>query len=148
MKSAAPPQVFVLLYFLGIVRWTQNQPINLVTLVYFSGTIDLFHFVDLSLPVIPRMSKKKIAFYKKTNLLLPFLFTSNEREGIPANLIQHLDVCVEIPQQGIVRSLNVHVSGALLIWEYIRQQRLKQGGSAAWSPRRVPDGLSCAAEAF
>ena len=68
MKSAAPPQVFVLLYFLGIVRWTQNQPINLVTLVYFSGTIDLFHFVDLSLPVIPRMSKKKVAFYKKTNL--------------------------------------------------------------------------------
>ena len=47
---------------------------------------------------------------------------SNEKEGIPVNLIQLLDVCVEIPQQGIIRSLNVHVSGALLIWEYTRQQ--------------------------
>ena len=46
----------------------------------------------------------------------------NEREGIPVELIQLLDVCVEIPQQGLIRSLNVHVSGALLIWEYTRQQ--------------------------
>lgn len=46
---------------------------------------------------------------------------SNEREGIPANLLQMLDVCVEIPQQGVIRSLNVHVSAALLIWEYTRQ---------------------------
>uniref|UniRef100_A0A8C5KY37 tRNA (guanosine(18)-2'-O)-methyltransferase TARBP1 n=1 Tax=Jaculus jaculus TaxID=51337 RepID=A0A8C5KY37_JACJA len=58
-------------------------------------------------------------FPEKSLLLL-----GNEREGIPANLIQHLDVCVEIPQQGIIRSLNVHVSGALLIWEYTRQQLL------------------------
>ncbi|RLV98530.1 hypothetical protein DV515_00010651 [Chloebia gouldiae] len=57
-------------------------------------------------------------FPEKSLLLL-----GNEHEGIPANLIHHLDVCVEIPQQGIIRSLNVHVSGALLIWEYTRQQR-------------------------
>ncbi|KAI0221145.1 putative methyltransferase TARBP1 [Lamellibrachia satsuma] len=56
-------------------------------------------------------------FPKKTLLLL-----GNEKEGIPVNLIQLLDVCVEIPQQGVIRSLNVHVSGALLIWEYTRQQ--------------------------
>jgi len=55
-----------------------------------------------------------------------FFLTRNEHEGIPANLIHHLDVCVEIPQQGIIRSLNVHVSGALLIWEYTRQQVIKQ----------------------
>ncbi|EMP27266.1 Putative methyltransferase TARBP1 [Chelonia mydas] len=42
-------------------------------------------------------------FPEKSLLLL-----GNEHEGIPANLIQHLDVCVEIPQQGIIRSLNVH----------------------------------------
>lgn len=45
----------------------------------------------------------------------------NEREGIPADLLQLLDVCVEIPQQGVTRSLNVHVSAALLVWEYTRQ---------------------------
>ncbi|CAG09449.1 unnamed protein product, partial [Tetraodon nigroviridis] len=55
-------------------------------------------------------------FPEKTLLIL-----GNEREGIPANLLQMLDVCVEIPQQGIIRSLNVHVSAALLIWEYTRQ---------------------------
>ncbi|KAM9155886.1 putative methyltransferase TARBP1 isoform 2-T2 [Pangshura tecta] len=60
-------------------------------------------------------------FPEKSLLLL-----GNEHEGIPANLIQHLDVCVEIPQQGIIRSLNVHVSGALLIWEYTRQQLIKE----------------------
>jgi hypothetical protein len=36
-------------------------------------------------------------------------------------LFQELDDCVEIPQSGVVRSLNVHVSGALVVWEYVRQ---------------------------
>lgn len=54
-------------------------------------------------------------------LIFSFPSYSNEREGIPANLLQMFDVCVEIPQQGVTRSLNVHVSAALLIWEYTRQ---------------------------
>ncbi|KAJ8359784.1 hypothetical protein SKAU_G00163090 [Synaphobranchus kaupii] len=58
-------------------------------------------------------------FPEKSLLLL-----GNEREGIPANLLQLLDVCVEIPQQGITRSLNVHVSASLLVWEYTRQHLL------------------------
>lgn len=45
-----------------------------------------------------------------------------EREGIPAELLPLLDVCVEIPQLGLVRSFNVHVSGALVAWEYTRQR--------------------------
>jgi tRNA G18 (ribose-2'-O)-methylase SpoU len=45
----------------------------------------------------------------------------NEKEGIPVELIQHLDVCVEVPQEGIIRSMNVHVTGAIFIWEYVRQ---------------------------
>lgn len=55
--------------------------------------------------------------------VVPFL-SRNEREGIPADLLPFLDVCVEIPQQGVVRSLNVHVTGALFVWEYMRQQAL------------------------
>jgi hypothetical protein len=65
-----------------------------------------------------------------TKLWLHF-FCRNEKEGIPVELINQLDVCVEIPQQGIIRSLNVHVSGALLIWEYRRQQ-LVNGDSTNW----------------
>uniref|UniRef100_A0A6Q2Z6C8 tRNA (guanosine(18)-2'-O)-methyltransferase TARBP1 n=1 Tax=Esox lucius TaxID=8010 RepID=A0A6Q2Z6C8_ESOLU len=64
-------------------------------------------------------------FPKKTLLLL-----GNEREGIPANLLQLLDVCVEIPQQGVIRSLNVHVSAALLVWEYTRQYLPPAGGKS------------------
>ncbi|XP_028279026.1 probable methyltransferase TARBP1 [Parambassis ranga] len=63
-------------------------------------------------------------FPEKTLLLL-----GNEREGIPANLLQMLDVCVEIPQQGVIRSLNVHVSAALLIWEYTRQHLSSSGSN-------------------
>uniref|UniRef100_A0A8C5ZPN0 tRNA (guanosine(18)-2'-O)-methyltransferase TARBP1 n=1 Tax=Marmota marmota marmota TaxID=9994 RepID=A0A8C5ZPN0_MARMA len=66
----------------------------------------------------------QFCFPEKSLLLL-----GNEREGIPANLLRQLDVCVEIPQQGVIRSLNVHVSGALLIWEYTRQQLLRRAGA-------------------
>ncbi|XP_061480500.1 probable methyltransferase TARBP1 isoform X2 [Rhineura floridana] len=48
-------------------------------------------------------------FPEKSLLLL-----GNEHEGIPANLIQQLDTCVEIPQQGVIRSLNVHPNTILL----------------------------------
>ncbi|XP_044070837.1 probable methyltransferase TARBP1 [Siniperca chuatsi] len=68
-------------------------------------------------------------FPEKTLLLL-----GNEREGIPANLLQMFDVCVEIPQQGVIRSLNVHVSAALLIWEYTRQHLTS--GSAEVNSKR------------
>ncbi|XP_064403446.1 probable methyltransferase TARBP1 isoform X4 [Halichondria panicea] len=60
------------------------------------------------------------SFKRKTVLLL-----GNEREGIPVDLIHLLDDCVEIPQLGVVRSLNVHVSGALLVWEYAKQHSMQ-----------------------
>lgn len=78
------------------------------------------------------------AIPKKSILLL-----GHEKEGIPANLLSLLDITIEIPQSGVVRSLNgkrvtyksnfirithcilllfsVHVSGALVMWEYARQ---------------------------
>ncbi|CAL4098731.1 unnamed protein product [Meganyctiphanes norvegica] len=56
-------------------------------------------------------------FPERTLLLL-----GNEHEGIPCELLQMLDVCIEIPQTGVIRSLNVHVSGALFVWEYAHQQ--------------------------
>ncbi|RNF05094.1 methyltransferase [Trypanosoma rangeli] len=44
-----------------------------------------------------------------------------EGHGVPAELLPLLDVCVEIPQFGLIRSLNVHVTGALVMYEYTRQ---------------------------
>lgn len=51
---------------------------------------------------------------------------SNEREGIPVPIIHLLDSCVEIPQFGVIRSLNAHVSGALFVWEYVKQHSVKK----------------------
>ncbi|KEH31617.1 putative tRNA (guanosine(18)-2'-O)-methyltransferase [Medicago truncatula] len=59
-------------------------------------------------------------FPKKMVLVL-----GREKEGIPVDIIHILDACVEIPQFGVVRSLNVHVSGAIALWEYTRQQRFR-----------------------
>ncbi|KAL8088926.1 hypothetical protein AgCh_038625 [Apium graveolens] len=64
------------------------------------------------------MPLDKFVFPKKSVLVL-----GREKEGIPVELIHILDACIEIPQLGIVRSLNVHVSGAIALWEYTRQQR-------------------------
>ena len=50
------------------------------------------------------------------------ILLGTEREGIPPEYLQLLDACVEIPQQGIVRSLNVHVCGAIMLWEFTQQQ--------------------------
>lgn len=57
-------------------------------------------------------------FARRTALVL-----GAEKEGIDAELLPLLDACVEIPQSGQLRSLNVHVSGSLAVWEYTRQQR-------------------------
>ncbi|KAM8702973.1 hypothetical protein ACLKA7_005334 [Drosophila subpalustris] len=49
------------------------------------------------------------------------LLLGHEKHGIPVDLIALLDSAVEIPQFGVVRSLNVHVTGSLFIWEYCKQ---------------------------
>ena len=51
------------------------------------------------------------------------LLLGKEKEGIPMEYLQMVDQCIEIPQYGIIRSLNVHVSGAIAIWEYTKQQQ-------------------------
>lgn len=61
-------------------------------------------------------------FAEKTVLLL-----GNEKQGIPVDLLSEVDTCVEIPQRGITHSLNVHVCGALVMWEYNKQWRGKIG---------------------
>ena len=47
--------------------------------------------------------------------------SSNERKGVPVELLNAVDKCVEIPQAGSIRSLNVHVSGGIAIWMHFCQ---------------------------
>eukprot|EP00055_Hartaetosiga_balthica_P018169 m.129704 g.129704 ORF g.129704 m.129704 type:complete len:1719 (+) comp9463_c0_seq1:847-6003(+) len=56
-------------------------------------------------------------FEKKTVLVL-----GDEAKGIPADILNVMDMTVEIPQRGFIRSLNVHVSGSLVIYKYFEQQ--------------------------
>ncbi len=58
-------------------------------------------------------------FAAKTVLLL-----GNEKRGAPAELLGLLDQAVEIPQFGKVRSLNVHVSAVITIWQFVKQFQL------------------------
>jgi len=60
---------------------------------------------------------QKFSFTSKTVLVL-----GAEKQGIPADILQVLHKTVEIPQLGIIRSLNVHVSAAITMYEYTRQQ--------------------------
>lgn len=64
------------------------------------------------------VSLHSYTFPKKTCIVL-----GNERMGISAEVLHQVDDCVEIPQFGRVRSLNVHVSGSLAVWK-AREQDL------------------------
>jgi tRNA G18 (ribose-2'-O)-methylase SpoU len=66
------------------------------------------------------VSLEKVRLPERMVLLL-----GHEKVGIPSELLQLVDLVVEIPQMGIIRSLNVHVSGAMFLWEYTKQHGLK-----------------------
>ena len=66
------------------------------------------------------ISLEHFKFPKKICILL-----GKEKEGIPIDFIQIVDKCIQIPQFGMIRSLNVHVSGAILLWSYVRDQCLE-----------------------
>jgi len=50
------------------------------------------------------------------------LLLGKEKEGIPQKLLHLVDTCIEIPQLGMIRSLNVHVSAACCIWQWTQQR--------------------------
>jgi tRNA G18 (ribose-2'-O)-methylase SpoU len=59
------------------------------------------------------VSLPSFSWPRKTILIL-----GAEKEGIPMDVLRLLDATVEIPQLGVIRSLNVHVSGALAIYSF------------------------------
>ena len=46
----------------------------------------------------------------------------NEKLGVPGDLLDFCSVHLEIPQAGVIRSLNVHVAASLLVWEYSKKR--------------------------
>jgi len=78
---------------------------SIIAIEQTSKSVELHHFT----------------FPKRCVLLL-----GQEQTGIPADYLQIVDHCVEIPQFGMIRSLNAHVSASIVLWQYCCQQSLKK----------------------
>lgn len=59
---------------------------------------------------------KDLKFPKKSVILL-----GREKEGIPGELLAELDLCVEIKQVGVVRSMNIQTATAVIVHAYSAQ---------------------------
>jgi len=55
------------------------------------------------------------------------LVIGSEKEGIPARVLGECEMLVEIPQQGVTRSLNVQTAAGIVLYEYARQHRTIRG---------------------
>jgi tRNA G18 (ribose-2'-O)-methylase SpoU len=49
------------------------------------------------------------------------LVLGREVQGVPSDILSDVDVCLEIPQFGKIRSLNVAVSASMTMWQYVAQ---------------------------
>ncbi|CDK26050.1 unnamed protein product [Kuraishia capsulata CBS 1993] len=59
---------------------------------------------------------EKLKFPKKSLILL-----GREREGIPGDLLAILDMCIEIKQVGVIRSMNIQTATAVIVHAYSAQ---------------------------
>ncbi|NPA67353.1 MAG: RNA methyltransferase [Chlorobi bacterium] len=59
-------------------------------------------------------------FNINTNKKYALVF-GNEVKGVQQKIIDISDFCIEIPQEGTKHSLNVSVSGGIVIWEFYRK---------------------------
>ena len=99
-------------------QWIDIEEIKIENLKNYLETMKSQNYTIVGIEQTSESCKlNEFKFPKKSVILL-----GNEKEGIPVDLIQLLNVCVEIPQTGLIRSLNVHVTGAIIVWEYVRQQ--------------------------
>ena len=58
------------------------------------------------------------------------LLLGAEGTGVPAPLLSEVDDCVEIPQRGLLRSLNVHVSAAIAVYEMMMRHEAGEADGA------------------
>lgn len=64
--------------------------------------------------------------YSRTDEDLFFVF-GKETKGIPQELIdRYADTCLKIPQNDLIRSLNLSNTAAIIIYEVLRQQNFQQ----------------------
>lgn len=83
------------------IRWLKEE----------GFTICAAEQTDTSIP----LNEAAVLYDKKLAVVF-----GNEVEGIPADVLQLCDVCLEIPQAGMKHSLNVSVAAGMVLWELVR----------------------------
>ena len=75
------------------------------------------------------------------------LLLGSEREGVPVELLNAADCCVQIPQGGVLRSFNVHAAAVIALWEYWREVGQRYRAAASRDLVATPGALLAAVPA-
>lgn len=95
-------------------KWITVQQVSRMELMnYLSSQRDDGYAIIAAEQTTDSIPLDKFRFPPKSLILL-----GDEKEGIPVEFIRYVDFIVEIKQFGRIRSLNVHVTGALFIQKY------------------------------
>lgn len=119
--SSTPPNKEILKTALGATETVKWQ--------YFSNTTDAVEYcrnLEMKIIALEQTDGSILLqhFHAMENVSYAII-VGNEVEGVSHNIINMADSCVEIPQFGLKKSLNVSVAAGIICWELIKQQRLK-----------------------
>jgi tRNA G18 (ribose-2'-O)-methylase SpoU len=95
--------------------------------IYFEKTPDAVHKLQeagYQVYAVEQAEKSiplnEFRWNKQDKIALVF---GNEVEGVNSQVLQQVDGCIEIPQQGMKHSLNISVAAGIVLWELVRTGR-------------------------
>lgn len=126
------------IYLCGITATPPNKEIH-KTALGATDTVE-WEYVKEVLQVVDRLKKENVKilsveqvegsvmlnnFSVESNVKYA-LFFGNEVKGVNQEVINNSDVVIEIPQLGTKHSLNVSVSGGIVIWDIFQKMQVLQ----------------------
>lgn len=123
-------------YLCGITCTPPHAEIH-KTALGAENTVDWQHFADTHDAVSQLKADGYVVFAIEQavgSTLLPDLqldpnqkyavILGNEVKGVQQSVVDNCDGCIEIPQYGTKHSLNVSVTGGVIIWEFFRKTQI------------------------
>jgi 23S rRNA (guanosine2251-2'-O)-methyltransferase len=118
--SSTPPNKEILKTALGATETVKWQ--------YFAHTKDAVDYcqkLHMKIVALEQTSGSVLLQHFRTTANTAYaIVVGNEVEGVQHDIIQMADTCVEIPQFGQKKSLNVSVAAGIICWEMLKQQQL------------------------
>lgn len=118
--SSTPPNKEILKTALGATETVKWQ--------YFANTIDAIEYCEkeaITVIALEQSSESVLLQNFKAKPGVQYaIVVGNEVDGVHPDVIQRANMCVEIPQLGKKKSLNVAVASGIICWEILKQQRL------------------------